>query len=453
MFRRRNSHWTTCSHKANRSRQQLLERLEDRVCLSAASNWAVGLGGEYGDAAMALAVDRQDSAYMALGLVDAAGAQRALVAKYDPGGVRVAEFQLATTTAGQTFTVSDLAVDGSGSLFVAGSFSGAIGLAAADPSRGTMTAVGGKDIFLAKYGQDGILVWAERFGGAADDEATGMDVISGADGAVDHIYVVGTFGQTASFATDLAPELTSTVGDHTAAFVFHVEDTGSTPSSHWCQQLQTSGSFTPKDIVLTDNGHEALIGGYFGRLQGDRKNTTVFTTTSGTKQTFQTGRYYAALLLNYQLTPSQGVRWAYQIAKSPDPLVNQRSSVTSLTQAADGSIYVVGSFRGLGLPLDFGITQLTASGTEDDGYVVHIDEVNGVPRTSWVRQLDGTGTMGVFHLAVDVRPAQATQPSTVFVSGATSGILRSPVGSAPILTRAACGTPSCSSCPWMAARA
>ena len=43
-----------------------------------------------------------------------------------------------------------------------------------------------------------------RFGGAADDEATGMDLMFGADGAANHIYVVGTFGQTASFATPAA---------------------------------------------------------------------------------------------------------------------------------------------------------------------------------------------------------------------------------------------------------
>ena len=64
-----------------------------------------------------------------------------------------------------TFTVSDLAVDGSGSLFVAGSFSGAIDLAATDPGPGSVTAVGGKDVFLAKYGQDGVLLWADVSGG------------------------------------------------------------------------------------------------------------------------------------------------------------------------------------------------------------------------------------------------------------------------------------------------
>ena len=293
MFRRGISHWIACSRKVNRSRQQLLERLEDRVCLSAASNWAVGLGGEYRDAAMALAVDGQDSAYVAVGLVDAQGGQQAVVAKYDSSGNRIgaADFNLplATTATGQVFAVSDLAVGGAGSLFAAGTFSGVIDLAATDPNRGVMTAVGGKDVFLAKYDTHGSLVWAERFGGAADDEATGMDLMSVVDGVSDQIYVVGTFGQTATFATPSVPPLTSTVGDHTAAFVFHVTDhvteTESTPTAHWSRQLQTSGSFTPNDIVMSEDGQQALIGGFF---EGDRKNPSVFTTPAG-KQTFQTG--------------------------------------------------------------------------------------------------------------------------------------------------------------------
>lgn len=40
MFRRRSSQRTACACKANRSRLQLLERLEDQVCLSATPIWA-----------------------------------------------------------------------------------------------------------------------------------------------------------------------------------------------------------------------------------------------------------------------------------------------------------------------------------------------------------------------------------------------------------------------------
>ena len=201
---------------------------------------------------------------------------------------------------------------------------------------------------------------------------------------------------------------------------------------HWATQLQQSGSVIPYDIVVTDDGQRAFIAGNFGHIQ-EVKNTTTFSTSTGL-QAHTTASYYDALLLKYQLTPAtQGIEWAYQVTKSYDGS-NQWGRPRS-SQAADGSIDVAGRFRGVSLPMDFGSELLFASGSFMDGFVVRVDEINGVPGTTWARQLDGAAG-SVNGLSVAVRASEGSQPGTVFLSGHfLNGLnIAVPIGSATQLT-------------------
>lgn len=68
-----------------------------------------------------------------------------------------------------------LAVDGDGNTLVTGRFQGTIDL---DPGAGvqTATSLGQTDVYLAKYGPAGQLVWAKTFGSTTDDAANGVAV-------------------------------------------------------------------------------------------------------------------------------------------------------------------------------------------------------------------------------------------------------------------------------------
>lgn len=83
--------------------------------------------------------------------------------------------------------------DGAGNLIVTGSF---WGTADFDPSAETheLTSAGMDDAFLAKYSNDGQLIWAHGFG--ANHQDFGYGVAAGPD---DSIHFTGTFGRTIDF--------------------------------------------------------------------------------------------------------------------------------------------------------------------------------------------------------------------------------------------------------------
>lgn len=79
--------------------------------------------------------------------------------------------------------------DQSGNQYVTGSFS-----ASAQFGSQTLSSQGGADIFLAKYGSGGKLLWVVQAGGSGDD--IGFDVAVGGAG---NVYVTGKITDTASF--------------------------------------------------------------------------------------------------------------------------------------------------------------------------------------------------------------------------------------------------------------
>ena len=68
--------------------------------------------------------------------------------------------------------------------------------------------------------------------------------------------------------------------------------------------------------------------------------------------------------------------------------------------------------------MDFGGVPLTSTGSAFDGYVVRVvEQPNGIPQTTWARQLDATGS--VRYLSVDLMPDQAT----IVVQGKFAGTI------------------------------
>jgi hypothetical protein len=81
-----------------------------------------------------------------------------------------------------------VAVDGSGSIYSVGLFSGSVTFGST-----TLTSDGDRDIFLVKYDNSGGVQWVKRAGGTGADVPNGI-AVSGSD-----IYVGGNFRQTANF--------------------------------------------------------------------------------------------------------------------------------------------------------------------------------------------------------------------------------------------------------------
>lgn len=115
-----------------------------------------------------------------------AGPQSLAIAKLDRTGSHLWSRRLGGGTNG--FNSSVLA-DSAGNIVIAGSFQTAI-----DFGAGSMTSVGGADIFVAKLDPGGAPIFAKRFGDTADQRA--LDIAIGPD---DSIYITGDIAGTTDF--------------------------------------------------------------------------------------------------------------------------------------------------------------------------------------------------------------------------------------------------------------
>src|SRR5438552_8060261 len=105
--------------------------------------------------------------------------------------------------------------DQSGNRYVTGSFS-----SSAQFGSQTLSSQGGADMFLAKYGSGGHLLWILQAGGSGDD--IGFDVGVGAAG---NIYVTGKITDTATFQSLNGPSKT-VVGVGETIFLAKYSPTG-----------------------------------------------------------------------------------------------------------------------------------------------------------------------------------------------------------------------------------
>ena len=133
--------------------------------------WTRQIGTSELDVRGDVAVDRTGNVYMAGHTLGALPGQTHLgggdvfVRKYDPDGQEVWTRQFGTS---EVDVLGDVAVDGSGNLYVAGHTRGAL------PGQ---TSLGESDIFVRKYDADGQEVWTRQFGTSTSGAPSSMHTI------------------------------------------------------------------------------------------------------------------------------------------------------------------------------------------------------------------------------------------------------------------------------------
>jgi len=211
--------------------------------------WTRQFGSAASDEAFGVAVDGSGNAYVAgstFGSLDgnsSAGGFDLFLTKYDAAGVKQWTRQFGTTASDEALGV---AVDGSGSAFVAGSTFGSLD---GNPSAGNA------DLFVIKYDASGIKQWTRQFGTAANDEAFGVAVDDSGSP-----YVAGsTFGS-------LNGNLSAGSAD---LFVIKYDATG---LKQWTRQLGTVASdeaFSVAVSPLLKGGNVFAAGRTGGGLDGN----------------------------------------------------------------------------------------------------------------------------------------------------------------------------------------
>jgi hypothetical protein len=365
----------------------------------------------------------------------------ALEARDVPAGDLASALQFTGLPVGSNIRVaSDLV----GNTIVAGTYTGTIDL---DPTTAGVTDVtsqGGTDIFVAKYGQDGKLVWARSIGGTANDtlsalrfDGAGNVYLAGTfNGAVDFnpdpnvtatataaaggsgfvmklnfygnltwadtldgtsavsniasdpqggVVATGTFQATTDFdpADSGAGDLTATNANG-AAFAWRLDPNG---NFTWARALTTTGTIAAPAVTLDGNGF-VYVGGQF-------TGTADLNPADGVKATFAAGTTSMPYVV--KLTSMGSYAWA-KTARTITPAANAPNNVVGLGVDSIGNVYAAGTFAGT---LDFDPSANTASLTSAggaDGFVWKLDPSGNM---RWARQVGGVNSETLTDLFVD----------------------------------------------------
>ena len=207
--------------------------------------WTRQIGTSELDVRGDVAVDRTGNVYMAGHTLGALPGQTHLgggdvfVRKYDPDGQEVWTRQFGTS---EVDVLGDVAVDGSGNLYVAGHTRGAL------PGQ---TSLGESDIFVRKYDADGQEVWTRQFGTFTSDHASGVAM----DGA-GNVYVVG--------GTHGALPDQASLGE-SDVFVRQYDADG---QEVWTRQFGTSSIDVASGVAMDGAGNVYVAGHTQGALPG-----------------------------------------------------------------------------------------------------------------------------------------------------------------------------------------
>lgn len=182
------------------------------------------------------------------------GGSDIFVTKYDTNGTFIWAFSI--TSAGDD-VARDIAVDGTGSFYLTGSFTQATDFRGRGPGPALMFGTNDPQLFVARYDSSGALQWAARSTGSGGHLHTGISLAADATG----VYVVGSYLGSAVFegpplsGTGITSQF-STGGEH--AFIAHYSPTGNIV---WLTDAGGTGSDVARGVSL-DNSSVYFIGDY-----------------------------------------------------------------------------------------------------------------------------------------------------------------------------------------------
>lgn len=165
-----------------------------------------------------------------------------------------------------------VAVDGSGNVYVTGSFGGTVDF---DPGVGVtnLTSNGGLDIFILKLDASGNFVWANAIGGTAADEGLSIAV----DGS-GNVYTAGYFNGTADFDPGVGTNNLTSAGG-TDAFEVKLNSSG---NFQWVKQIGSTGTDQINSVVVDAAGRSYIAIAFQGTLPAGMVNAFAISSAGST---------------------------------------------------------------------------------------------------------------------------------------------------------------------------
>ncbi len=256
-------------------------------------------------------------------------------------------------------------VDALGNIYLSGLFSGTADF---DPGPGTanLTSLGGFDIYIAKYDNNGNYIWAKNIGstGNVDDYPSHM-VLS----ATGDMYIIGQFGGSCDFDPGPATAMHISTGGWDVFFARY----DSSGNYVWAYPIAntTNADDFGYGIALDGIGNVLITGQYDGTCDFDPTIGVTNKTSLGGYDIF-IAHYNNAGVLN----------WVNSIGGNGDDY--------GMHIIADNlsDVYVTGSFMGTA-DFDPGITtaNLVSGGLSD----IYIGKYNAIGGYVWAKNIAGTG--------------------------------------------------------------
>jgi hypothetical protein len=316
--------------------------------------WAIAEGGSGWDVANAISLDAKGYIYLTGKLeqqvvfanaitLNAQGQSDIFLAKYDSMG-NLIWVKIAGGT-GNDIAWSVAALP-EGGCYITGSFTGNA-VFGNDTLYGDMT----EDIFLAKYDDDGNLLWAKQCGGLYDDVARGVAVMP--DGGC---VITGYFRQKAGFGAATEDSIVHNgafSGGESDMFLARFDALG---NLIWVKGAGAPAAYCESHAVCVDaTGNIAITGSFAYAANFENTQLTAVPSIAGTggSRDIFVAKYNAMGLL----------QWAKSAGGGGDPLLNFSPDVgRAITSSKDGYIWVSGSVCG---HVQFDTIQLTAAGSSD----------------------------------------------------------------------------------------
>jgi len=207
-----------------------------------------------------------------------------------------------------------VATDGSGNIYVAGSFSGS----SITFGSTVISNAGGYDMYLVKYNGGGNVVWAQAFGGSdGDDEALGVAV----DGS-GNVFVTGYFQ-----STSIAFGATTLTNAASGAFDMFVVKLNSAGSVRWAKRAGGAGDDQGVAVAADKHG-SVFVGAIFTSTSVVVGSTTLNNASSSATNDI--------LIAKYDSTGN--VSWAKRAGGTEEDYIN------SVAADGSGNLIVAGSF-------------------------------------------------------------------------------------------------------------
>ena len=369
-----------------RTRRLVLETLEDRKVFAADFDSAFGIGNATGHSeAWDVAVDAAGNSYLTgyftgttdfdpakihLGNTDiltARGGNDAFVAKYAPDNSLIWAKRMGGTAAD---FAAKIAIDGSGNVYVTGSFTGT-----GDFGSVNLSSAGLTDGFVTKLNASGSTLWAKRWGAELTfDQGLGVAV-----DATGNVYA----------ASQRSYELYLNGGIE----VFKFTPSGSTV---WTKFVNTQSRFGGGDLAVDAAGSVFVAAKFNGTVDFDPSYSRIRNVSSGASE--------AAFVL--KLTTKGDFSWV-----SPIVSLSSSSFVNANSVALDGggNLIVGGEYRG---SVDFDPSNGTNS--LPTGGVGFITKLSSTGTLVWAKAVESNRTGAVYGLAVDAL-------GSIYATGAASG--------------------------------